>query len=69
MMRWPHDCDFGLGVLMLDTKGILVTVEQDKISPRGYCNDTKVMVQKLLVKHGPCNEARCDPPGRQPILA
>ena len=25
--KWPRACDFGLGALMLDTRGILVTME------------------------------------------
>ena len=69
MMRWLHAHDFGLCMLVLDMKGILVTVEQDKISLRGYCNDTNVVVQKLSVKHGPRNEVRCNPPGHRPVLA
>ena len=25
--KWPRACDFGLGTLVLDTRGILVTME------------------------------------------
>ena len=25
--KWPRACDFGLGALVLDTRGILVTME------------------------------------------
>ena len=67
MMRWPRARDFGFGAHVLDMRGILVTVKLDKISLRGYCNDTKVMVQKLMVKCGPHNEARHNPPGCQPV--
>ena len=69
MMRWPRARDFGFGALVLDTRGILVTVKLDKISLRGYCNDTKVVVQKLMVKRGPRNEVRHNPPGCWPVLA
>ena len=69
MAMWPHACDNGLGTLVLDRECSPVTTKGSDISLKWYCSGTKAKFQKLLVKHGPCSDVRCNPPGHQPIPA
>ena len=47
MVKWLRARDYGLGMLVLDMNGSLVTVRQKNVSPRWYCNGAKTVFQKF----------------------
>ena len=65
-VMWPRARDYGLGVLVLDTSGNLVTVKWKYVSPKWYRNGTRTVFQKFGLW---CLQRKSDPPGRRPVPA
>ena len=66
-VMWPRTRDYGLGALVLDTDGSLVTVKWKYVSLKWYRNGAKTVFQKFGRLW--CLQRKTCPPGRRPVPA